>query len=147
MGVVFLDGSTVRKFVEHEEAFNKSIDEKFKELDTNGDGVLQVKELRTILESLNLIEMHFGVPVSKSCKELNELYDNIFNGFDYNHDGVVSLVEFRSEMKKVLLAIADGLGEVPLQVVVEDDSLLKAAADDELQSSKKAVHSAAHSGA
>lgn len=44
--------------------------------------------------------------------------------------------EFKTEMKKILLAIADGLGSAPIQMVLEDDdkSLLKQAAD--LEASK-----------
>ncbi|GLU00218.1 hypothetical protein SLE2022_175990 [Rubroshorea leprosula] len=93
MGVVIIDGSTVRAFVSDEEQFNKSVEESFAALDVNKDGVL--------------------------------------SSFDGDHSGTIDLQEFRSEMKKIMLAIADGLGSNPIQMALEDDdqSFLKKAAD------------------
>ncbi|XP_057984279.1 uncharacterized protein LOC131168673 [Malania oleifera] len=137
MGVVIIDGSTVRQFVEDEDKFTKSVDEQFAALDLNGDGVLSRPELRKAFESLRLIETHFGVDVaSPTEEELSKLYNSIFEKFDCDHSGSIDLQEFRSEMKKILLAIADGLGSFPVQMVLEDDdkSFLKQAAD--LETSK-----------
>ncbi|GMI63348.1 hypothetical protein like AT2G44310 [Hibiscus trionum] len=131
MGVVIMDGSTVRAFVRDEEEFNKSVDESFAALDLNNDGVLSRSELRNALESLRLLESHFGVDVVTPPEQLTQLYNSIFERFDCDGSGTVDLQEFRSEMKKILLAIADGLGSCPIQMVLEDDdqSFLKKAAD------------------
>ncbi|EOY09626.1 hypothetical protein QUC31_010423 [Theobroma cacao] len=131
MGVVIIDGSTVRAFVTDEEQFKKSMDESFAALDLNNDGVLSRSELRKAFESLRLIETHFGVDVATSPEQLTQLYDSIFDKFDCDGSGSVDLPEFRSEMKKILLAIADGLGSCPIQMALEDDdqSFLKKAAD------------------
>ncbi|KAL5707884.1 hypothetical protein ACHQM5_018736 [Ranunculus cassubicifolius] len=131
MGVVLIDGTTVRSFVEDESAFNKSIDSRFASLDLNNDGVLSQSELRKAFETFRLTESHFGVDVVTPPQELSQLYDSIFEKFDYDHSGTVDLQEFRSEMKKIMLGIADGLGESPIQMVLEDDeeNLLKQAAD------------------
>ncbi|CAI9092042.1 OLC1v1027185C1 [Oldenlandia corymbosa var. corymbosa] len=134
MGVVIIDGSTVRDFVSNEAEFNKSTDEKFADLDLNHDGVLSRSELRKAFESFRLIETHFGVDVATPPEELTKLYDSIFEKFDGDHNGTVDLEEFRSEMKKIMLAIADGLGSCPIQMVLDDDSFLKQAAD--LEASK-----------
>jgi hypothetical protein len=40
--------------------------------------------------------------------------------------------EFRAEMKEVMLAVANGLGFLPVQMVVEEGSFLKIAVDREL---------------
>ncbi|KAJ0987539.1 hypothetical protein J5N97_005895 [Dioscorea zingiberensis] len=135
MGVVVLDGSTVRAFVGDEEAFGRSVDEKFTSLDLNGDGVLSRAELRRALETFRLFETHFGVDVVTPPAEITALYDSIFNQFDLDQSGSVDRDEFRSEMRRIMLAIADGLGSSPIQVAVEDDgqSFLKMAADLEAE--------------
>ncbi|XP_010243386.1 PREDICTED: uncharacterized protein LOC104587464 [Nelumbo nucifera] len=139
MGIVIIDGSTVRAFVENEEAFKKSVEERFASLDLNSDGVLSRSELRKAFESFRLIESHFGIDVATPPDELTKLYDSIFDKFDCDNSGAVDLDEFRAEMKKIMLAIADGLGESPIQMALEDDgnSFLKKAAD--LEASKIAA--------
>lgn len=137
MGVVIIDGTTVRSFVEDEAHFNKSVDKSFAAFDLNGDGTLSRSELRKAFESMRLIETHYGVDVGgPTPAQLTALYDSIFDGFDIDHSGTVDLEEFRAEMKKIMLAIADGLGESPIQMALEDGSenLLQKAAD--LEASK-----------
>ncbi|XP_015900924.3 uncharacterized protein LOC107434000 [Ziziphus jujuba] len=136
MGVVIIDGSTVRDFVNNEELFKRSVDEGFAALDLNKDGVLSRSELRKAFESMRLIETHFGIDVATPPEELTQLYNSIFDGFDCDRSNTVDLEEYRSEMKKILLAIADGLGSSPIQMVLEDgdSNFLKQAAD--LEASK-----------
>ncbi|XP_031274829.1 uncharacterized protein LOC116133260 [Pistacia vera] len=136
MGVVIIDGSTVRAFVSDDEQFKKSVDEAFASLDLNNDGVLSRSELRKAFESMRLIETHFGVDVATPPEQLTQLYDSIFDKFDLDSSGSVDVAEFRSEMKKILLAIADGLGSCPIQMALEDgdQNFLKKAAD--LEASK-----------
>ncbi|KAH7570719.1 hypothetical protein ACOSP7_019101 [Xanthoceras sorbifolium] len=136
MGVVIIDGTTVRAFVSDEEQFKKSVDERFEALDLNKDGVLSRSELRKAFESMRLLETHFGVDVVTPPEQLTQLYDSIFDKFDLDSSGTVDVEEFRSEMKKILLAIADGLGSCPIQMALDDDdqNFLKQAAD--LEASK-----------
>ncbi|XP_015083925.1 uncharacterized protein LOC107027253 [Solanum pennellii] len=136
MGVVIIDGSTIRDFVNDEAAFTKSIDKGFTDLDLNNDGVLSRSELRKAFESLHLIESHFGVDVAATAEELTDLYDSIFEKFDCDHNGTVDREEFGNEMRKIMLAIADGLGSSPIQMALDDSeqSLIKQAAD--LEASK-----------
>ncbi|XP_010257521.1 PREDICTED: uncharacterized protein LOC104597589 [Nelumbo nucifera] len=136
MGIVIIDGPTVRSFVNEEDIFNKSVDERFTSLDLNGDGVLCRSELRKAFESFRLIETHYGSDVATQPDDLTQLYDAIFEKFDCDRNGTIDRDEFRSEMKKIMLAIADGLGDSPIQMVIEDDdnSFLKKAAD--LEASK-----------
>ncbi|XP_047318366.1 uncharacterized protein LOC124921720 [Impatiens glandulifera] len=138
MGVVIIDGSTIRSFVEDEAEFTKSMNETFTSLDLNGDGVLSRSEMRKSFESLRLLETHFGVDVSTPPDELTKLYDSIFEKFDCDHSGTVDRDEFKNEMKKIILAIAEDLGSSPIQMALEDDdqSFLKQAAD--LEASKNA---------
>lgn len=147
MGVVIIDGSTVRDFVEDEDHFNRSIDERFAALDLNKDGVLSRSELRIACESLKVLETHFGVGPASSQEEITKLYDEIFDNFDCDKNGTIEIEEFRSEMKKIMLAIADGLGSSPIQMVLEDgeENLLKQAADRELSKLHEASHEEASS--
>ncbi|CAN6445720.1 unnamed protein product [Victoria cruziana] len=135
MGVVVIDGSTVRDFVEDEAAFTKGVDEAFAKLDVNGDGVLSRGELRKAFESLRLIESHFGMDVTTPPEELTALYNSIFDKFDTDHSGTVDRKEFHDEMRLIMLALADGLGNFPIQMAIDDsDSLLQRAVD--LETSK-----------
>ncbi|KAK4372233.1 hypothetical protein RND71_007617 [Anisodus tanguticus] len=136
MGVVIIDGSTIQDFVNDEEAFTKAIDKGFTHLDLNNDGVLSRSELRKAFESLRLIESHFGVEVAATSEELTKLYDSIFEKFDCDHNGTVDRAEFGNEMRRIMLAIADGLGSSPIQMALDDSdqSLIKQAAD--LEASK-----------
>ena len=144
MGVVIIDGSTVRDFVSDEAQFKKSVDDQFAALDLNSDGVLSRSELRKAFESLRLIEAHFGIDVATPPEQLTQLYDSIFDKFDSDQSGTVDLEEFREEMKKIMLAIADGLGFSPIQMVLEDDdqNLLKKAADLETAKTSHSISSA-----
>ncbi|XP_078155025.1 calcium-binding EF-hand family protein [Carex rostrata] len=138
MGVVILDGSTVKSFVADEAAFARGVDERFAALDLNGDGVLSRAELRRALETFRLFESHFGAEVITPSSEVATLYDSIFEQFDTDHSGSIDRNEFREEMKKIMLAIADGLGSSPVQMVMDDEnSLLQEAVD--LEAKKMAV--------
>ncbi|KVI01987.1 putative calmodulin-like protein 6 [Cynara cardunculus var. scolymus] len=131
MAVIIIDGSTVRDFVNNETQFKTSVDAQFEALDANNDGVLSRSEMRKAFDSMRLLDTHFGVDTAMPPEELTRLYDSVFLSFDEDHNGTVDLDEFRSEMKKIMLAIADGLGSSPIQMAVEDDdqSFLKKAAD------------------
>ncbi|XP_004511134.1 uncharacterized protein [Cicer arietinum] len=139
MGVVIIDGTTVRDFVADDTRFTNSVNDQFSSLDLNNDGVLSRAELRKAFESMRLIETHFGIDVSTPPEQLTRLYDSVFDTFDGDRSGTVDRDEFKSEMKKIMLAIADGLGSSPIQMVLEDDSqsLLQKAAD--LEASKNAA--------
>ncbi|KAJ6805480.1 uncharacterized protein M6B38_180695 [Iris pallida] len=144
MGVIIVDGSTVRSFVEDSAAFDKAVSERFASLDLNGDGVLSRAELRRALETYRLLESHFGAEVVALPADLARLYDSIFEQFDVDRSGTVDLPEFRSEMRRMLLAIADGLGSVPIQMAIDDDgdggtSFLQKAADLEAAKISKAA--------
>ncbi|KAI3824655.1 hypothetical protein L1987_06122 [Smallanthus sonchifolius] len=131
MGVIIIDGSTVRAFVNDEAQFKTSVDAQFVSLDVNNDGVLSRSEMRKAFESMRLLETHFGVDTTVPPEELTRIYDSVFRSFDEDQNGTVDPEEFRSEMKKIMLAVADGLGSSPIQMAVEDDdqSFLKKAAD------------------
>jgi Ca2+-binding EF-hand superfamily protein len=134
MSVEILDGRTVQSFVEDEGAFNASVDGRFAALDANHDGLLSYTEMAGELMSLRVLEKHFGIDETGviSPDELATLYRGLFARFDRDGDGAVDREEFRAEMKEVMLAVASGLGFLPVQMVVEEGSFLKVAVDREL---------------
>ncbi|GJY84867.1 calcium-binding EF-hand family protein [Tanacetum coccineum] len=87
MGVILIDGATVRSFVNDDVHFKTSVDEQFVSLDTNKDGVLSKSEMRKAFETMR---------------------------FDEDKNGTIDINEFRSEIKKIMLAIAGWLGTPPI---------------------------------
>nr|XP_010913188.1 uncharacterized protein LOC105038949 [Elaeis guineensis] len=132
MSVEILDGATIRDFVEDEGVFNGSINDRFASLDTDHDGLLSYAEMVRELMSLRVLEKHFGVDdVGLSPDELLQLYHGLFARFDHDGNGAVDLEEFRTEMREMMLAVANGLGFLPVQMVVEEGSFLKMAVERE----------------
>ncbi|XP_006659560.1 uncharacterized protein LOC102705935 [Oryza brachyantha] len=136
MSVEILDGGTVRSFVDDEGAFNASVDGRFAALDADRDGLLSYADMAGELMSLRVLERRFGVDSDEAARpgadELAALYRGLFARFDRDGDGKVGLHEFRAEMKEVMLAVANGLGFLPVQMVVEEGSFLRMAVDREL---------------
>ena len=139
MSVEILDGRTVQSFVEDERAFNSCVDARFAALDADRDGRLSYAEMARELAALRVREAHFGADAPAPAAELAQLYGALFARFDRDGDGAVGPDEFRAEMREVLLAVANGLGFLPVQMVVEEGSFLKVAVDRELGQLAKAA--------
>ena len=131
MSVEILDGATIVHFLEDEEAFNSSVGNRFARLDTNNDGLLSYEEMLKELQSLRVFETHFGIDVDSDSNELARVYESLFMQFDHNLNGTIDLEEFKKETKQIMLAMADGMGFMPIQMVLEEDSILKKAAERE----------------
>ncbi|KAL4296027.1 hypothetical protein GQ457_12G010030 [Hibiscus cannabinus] len=131
MSVEVLDSATIVSFVEDEEAFNVSIRNRFAHLDSNHDGLLSYAELLKELQSLRVFETHFGIDVKTDPNELAHVYQSLFLQFDHDSNGTVDLEEFKSETKRMMLAMANGMGFLPVQMVLEEDSFLKIAVEHE----------------
>ncbi|XP_010252655.1 PREDICTED: uncharacterized protein LOC104594173 [Nelumbo nucifera] len=131
MSVEILDGATVRSFVEDEQAFEDCVYDRFTQLDNNRDGCLSYAEMVKELQNLRILEIHFGVDVKMDPNELAITYRSLFHQFDRDSNGSVNLEEFRAEIKQMMLAMANGLGFLPVQMVLEEGSFLKKAVDRE----------------
>ncbi|KAF3772792.1 hypothetical protein EJ110_NYTH56957 [Nymphaea thermarum] len=131
MSIAVLDGSTIRSFVGDEAVFRRSVDDRFLRLDTNRDGLLSYSEFLYELQRLRVVDSSgFGEEaVARSGEQLSLIYAGMFQAFDRDRSGAIDMAEFREEMKRMLLGVADGLGALPVQMVLEDDSFLKFAAD------------------
>ncbi|KAL6287254.1 hypothetical protein ACE6H2_011644 [Prunus campanulata] len=131
MSVEVLDGATIVKFVEDEEAFNLAVRHRFGHLDTNHDGQLSYAEMLKELQSLRVFETHYGIDVKPDPEEIAHVYDSLFVQFDHDSNGVVDLEEFKAETKRMMLAMANGMGFLPVQMVLEEDGFLKKAVERE----------------
>lgn len=131
MSVQVLDGATIVSFVEDDEAFTGSIEERFVLLDTDHNGVLSYSEMLKELQGLRVLETHFGIDVKTDPDELTHVYDSLFLLFDHDSNGTVDIDEFKAEMKQMMLAMADGLGFLPVQMALEENSLLMKAVQRE----------------
>lgn len=131
MSVEILDGATIVNFLQDEEAFSASVLNRFAYLDTDNDGLLSYAEMLKELQSLRVLETHFGIDVEPDPDELARVYESLFVQFDHNLNGTIDLDEFKKETKQMMLAMADGLGFLPVQMVLEEDSILKKAVERE----------------
>ncbi|KAK7394209.1 hypothetical protein VNO78_14731 [Psophocarpus tetragonolobus] len=131
MSIEILDGATIVNFLQDEEAFSVSVRNRFAHLDTDNDGLLSYAEMLKELQSLRVLETHFGIDVEPDPDELARVYDSLFIQFDHNLNGTIDLDEFKKETKQMMLAMAEGLGFLPIQMVLEEDSILKKAVERE----------------
>ena len=125
MSVEILNGATIAGFVEDEEAFNSWVKKRFATLDEDQDGVLSYTEMMKELQCLRV----FGIDTKTDPDEVSTLYFFLFLQFDRDSNGVLDLEEFKSATKRIMLAMADGLGLSPLQMILEDDGFLKKAVE------------------
>ncbi|XP_010270113.1 PREDICTED: uncharacterized protein LOC104606543 [Nelumbo nucifera] len=137
MSVEVLDSATIVNFIEDEKAFEGVVHDRFARLDTNHDGLLSYTEMTKELQSLRVLETHFGIDDKTDPDELAAVYRSIFVQFDHDSNGAVDVEEFKAETKRMMLAMANGLGFLPVQMVLEEDSFLKKAV--EWESSKVAA--------
>ncbi|OMO62261.1 Calcium-binding EF-hand [Corchorus capsularis] len=127
MSVAVLDCKTVTGFMEAKEAFGNCVDKYFKMLDSNGDGAISPNELEEGLGSIFTMEFK-----SKSKEDINQFYRTFFERFDEDRDGKINSKEFASLMKEIMLAMARGIGGIPVIVALDQDSLLMMAVKHEL---------------
>ncbi|KAL4555424.1 hypothetical protein LXL04_038043 [Taraxacum kok-saghyz] len=131
MSVEFLDGGIILGFIEDDEAFNGSVQDRFACLDTNHDGLLSYSEMLQELQSLRMIETHFGIDEKTDPEELSRVYDSLFVQYDRDSNGTVDMEEFKAETKRMMLDIANDLGFLPVQMILDEDSFLKKAVERE----------------
>ena len=141
MSVELLDGAIILGVVEDDEAFNGSVQDRFANLDTNHDGLLSYSEMLKELKSLRMIETHFGIDVKTDPEELSQVYDSLFVQFDRDSNGTVDLEEFKAETKRMMLDMANDLGFLPVQMILDEDSFLKKAVDRDLMKMQSSVSS------
>ncbi|XWS57654.1 hypothetical protein CRYUN_Cryun09bG0191900 [Craigia yunnanensis] len=127
MSVAVLDSKTITGFVEAKEAFKNCVEEYFKMLDSNGDGGISRNELEEGLGRIFTMELK-----SRSKEDIDEFYSTIFERFDEDGDGKIDRNEFSSLMREIMLAMARGIGNLPVIVALDQDSLLMMAVKHEL---------------
>ncbi|XP_022719736.1 parvalbumin beta-like [Durio zibethinus] len=127
MSVAVLDGKTVTGFVEAKEAFKNCVEVYFKMLDSNGDGGISRNELEEGFGRIFTMEFE-----SKSQECVDQFYSAIFERFDEDGNGKIDCDEFASLIREIMLAMARGIGTLPVIVALDQDSLLMMAVNHEL---------------
>ena len=126
MSVEILDGNTILNFVEDDAAFTAAVRQRFDELDADHDGILSYDDMLRELQSLRVLDMTDDVGFNDQTDAAKdaEVYRSLFAQFDRDSDGAVSLEEYVAETKDMMLAIARDIGSVPVQIVLEESSLI-----------------------
>ncbi|KAK4596314.1 hypothetical protein RGQ29_014377 [Quercus rubra] len=108
MSVAMVNSSTVMGFIQDTKKFNNCINECFEMLDIDGNE-----------------------------EEINNLYEVIFKRFDKDEKGFIDRMEFESLIRELMLAMACGIGDLPVLVALKEHSLLMKAVQHELASLKE----------
>ncbi|KAI9090899.1 hypothetical protein K1719_028384 [Acacia pycnantha] len=113
MSVEMVDAATILKFVEDEEAFDASVRDMFGELDKDKDGFLSYDEMVNEFKRLRKPMKMLVFMIHCSCSSIMTWMEKS-----------ICMREFKQERKKMMIVIADGIGFLPLQMVLEPDSLI-----------------------
>ncbi|KAL6584172.1 hypothetical protein OROMI_003461 [Orobanche minor] len=117
--IEFIGGQIVTEFVNDSQAFEKWESEKFKTLDADGNGVLSREELQKRSGKLSSTEFEL-----QSSDEISSLYDVLFSKFDADGSGTIDPQEFMALTREIMLAKARGIGNSPVCIILQGDSLL-----------------------
>ncbi|KNA16706.1 hypothetical protein SOVF_086700 [Spinacia oleracea] len=119
--IMIIDGSMINKFVEDTEAFHKYSDEKFKMLDVDNDGVVTRKDLPKGGLGNWILALD---DEAHSDEDVKEDYDSIFKSFEVDGSCSIGLETFRLMVKEIMLALVRGIGNMPISMLLNDDSLI-----------------------
>ncbi|KAJ8526386.1 hypothetical protein K7X08_028863 [Anisodus acutangulus] len=119
MSVAIVDGPMMEEFVDDSEAFGKWTDQHFDMLDTDGNGELSRDELQNRQGKFSSCEFEL-----QSKEEISSLYDALIERFDIDRSGTIDRQEFRALTKEIMLAKARGIGNSPVLVILQGDSLV-----------------------
>ncbi|GJN08456.1 hypothetical protein PR202_ga26376 [Eleusine coracana subsp. coracana] len=125
---VVVDGSEIRELVEDEEAFEMLVETKFRQLDAEGNGRLDVRELRPAVAD---IEAALGVPVEEASINTDHVYSEVVSELTHGTaQGEVSRAEFQEALHDILLGVAAGLKRDPIVILRMDGEDLKEFVDN-----------------
>ncbi|KAF9687786.1 hypothetical protein SADUNF_Sadunf02G0129200 [Salix dunnii] len=83
------------------------------------------------LQGLRVMKTRFGVDVETDRNELVQVYDSLFVQFDHDLNVTMDLEEFKAETRQMMLAMANEMGILHVQMVMEEDSFSKKAVERE----------------
>lgn len=118
MSVAFLNDTTLTNFINDTKIFEDCVKESFKKLDVDGDGYLNADEL--------------GVEFcNQSLDPMKDIYEVVCHKFQVDKNGGIDVKGFTSIIRDILLAMAQGIGNLPIQVALQQDSFLTKAVEHE----------------
>ena len=127
-----VNSSTVMGFIQDTKKFNNCINECFEMLDIDGNVMFSRELLYGGLHKLLSLENN-----TIQEEEINNLYEVIFKRFDKDEKCFIDRMEFESLIRKLMLAMARGIGDLPVLVAFEKHSLLLKAVQHEVASLKE----------
>ncbi|XP_062200928.1 uncharacterized protein LOC133903530 [Phragmites australis] len=114
-GVVqVVDGSEIRALVEEKEAFAKFVETRFRQLDTDGDGRLSVRELQPAVADIGAA---IGLPARGSSPQADHIYSEVLSEFTHGKKESVSKSDFQRVLSDILLGMAAGLKRDPIVIL------------------------------
>lgn len=128
MSVLLLNDQTILGFINDKEAFGGCAGERFHELDVDGDGLISREELRWGFGS------GIALDAEGDAEEgTNGPFDAAFDRCDGDKDGALGPGEFRGLVEEIMRALAQGIGRVPVSMVLQEGSLFVKAVEHELE--------------
>ncbi|GAB4855412.1 hypothetical protein Ancab_024036 [Ancistrocladus abbreviatus] len=133
--IVMIDGCMISRFVNDTEAFNKCANDRFQILDADGDGALSLTDLQQRFDWFFALDSEAEDEQDDDCNRNVKVSDSIFKAFDADHSNTIDREEFRPMLMEMMLAVARGIGNTLVNVVVTEDgnSLVVKAYEYELE--------------
>lgn len=117
-----MDGSEIRELVEDREAFGMFVESKFRQLDSDGDGRLSVRELQPAVADIGAA---LGLPAKGSSPNADHIYSEVMSEFTHGKQEEVSRTEFQEVLSDILLGMAAGLKRDPIVILRIDGEDLR----------------------
>jgi hypothetical protein len=117
----FMDGKSLKAFVENDKSWKAYVDEKFATLDKSHTGKLTHTELQPAIAAVGNA---LGLPPMGESPETDHIYTEMFSEFGNGGEGI-SKERFGIVMRDILLGLGDGLEREPVAISALDGTKLQ----------------------
>jgi len=117
----FMDGKSLKAFVENDNSWKAYVDEKFASLDKSHTGKLTHTELQPAIAAVGSA---LGLPPMGESPETDHIYTEMFSEFGNGGEGI-SKERFGIVLRDILLGLGDGLEREPVAISALDGTTLE----------------------